>query len=67
MKKKLRLNKWFTSVTVLASVMVLPSCLDDDTNDYYRYQSNALVTVKPTTDNSFFMQLDDRTTLYPVN
>ena len=56
------------SVAVLASVMIFQSCLDDDDNDYYRYAlPNALVTVKPVADNSFFMQLDDSTTLLPVN
>ena len=48
--------------------MIFQSCLDDDDNDYYRYAlPNALVTVKPVADNSFFMQLDDSTTLLPVN
>lgn len=44
------------------------SCLDDDDNiDWERIYPNALVTVKPVTDNSFYLQLDDSTTLLPVN
>lgn len=67
MKKFFGFNKLLASVAVLASVMIFQSCLDDD-NDYYRYAlPNALVTVKPVADNSFFMQLDDSTTLLPVN
>lgn len=68
MKKFFGVNKLLASVAVLASVMIFPSCLDDDDNDYYRYaEPSALVTVKPLVDNSFFMQLDEVTTLLPVN
>ena len=68
MKKFFGFNKLLASVAVLASVMIFQSCLDDDDNDYYRYAlPNALVTVKPVADYSFFMQLDDSTTLLPVN
>lgn len=46
----------------------LSSCVDlDDDKSYGRLIPNALVTIKPTSDNSFFMQLDDTTTLFPVN
>lgn len=68
MKKFFGFNKLLASVAVLASVIIFQSCLDDDDNDYYRYAwPNALVTVKPVADNSFFMQLDDSTTLLHVN
>lgn len=68
MKKFLGLNKMLVSVSILASAVMFPSCLDDDDNDYYNYTvPNALVTVKPLADNSFYMQLDDSTTLKPVN
>ena len=46
----------------------LQSCLDD--NDKYYYVEgfpNALVTVKNATDGSFFLQLNDSTTLLPTN
>lgn len=53
---------------VLFTSLTFQSCLDDD--DYYHggnWQANALVTVKPVSDKSFFLQLDDTTTLLPVN
>ena len=46
--------------------LLLPSCLDDD-NDMDRLYPNALVTVKHTVDKTVFLQLDDKTTLLPVN
>lgn len=47
--------------------MTLQSCLDDD-DTYWNYRyPNALVTVKPLSENSFFLQLDDSTTLLPTN
>jgi len=52
---------------VVCIAMTFQSCLDDDDTYWtYRYP-NALVTVKPLSDNSFFLQLDDSTTLLPVN
>lgn len=47
--------------------LTLQSCLDDD-NDNYQYAfPNALVTVKQTENQTLFLQLDDHTTLLPVN
>jgi len=43
------------------------SCLDDDDNDWEISYPNALVTVKPIDGNSFFLQLDENTTLFPTN
>ncbi|WP_432711488.1 NigD-like protein [Phocaeicola coprocola] len=52
----------------LTSIMGLSSCLDDDDENYYYINyPNALVTVKSDADDSFFLQLDDSTTLLPVN
>ncbi len=53
---------------IICVTMTLQSCLDDD-DDYNwdLYYPNALVTVKPVSDNSFFLQLDDSTTLLPTN
>jgi len=48
-------------------MVVSQSCLDDDDNDWELVYPNALVTVKPIDDNSFFLQLDDNTTLLPIN
>ncbi|HNW57684.1 MAG TPA: NigD-like protein [Bacteroidales bacterium] len=51
---------------IVFMALAFQSCLNDDTFDDYLYP-NALVTVKPVTDKSFFLQLNDSTTLYPVN
>ena len=48
------------------SAVWLPSCDNDDESVWYAYP-NALVTVKPVDSNSFYMQLDDNTTLKPLN
>jgi len=55
------------TVGVVCATMTLQSCLDDDDNEWNLRYPNALVTVKPVGDNSFFLQLDDSTTLLPVN
>ena len=49
--------------------MAAVSCSDDDDNDYYlcTYPANALVTVKPVGTDSCYLQLDNNTTLNPVN
>lgn len=52
---------------VLFTSLTFQSCLDDDDYNYGYLMPNALVTVKPVSDNSFFLQLDDTTTLLPVN
>ena len=52
----------------MAAVFSFSSCNDDDTYVwYYPPVPNALVTVKPIDGAGFYMQLDDSTTLYPVN
>ena len=54
-------------LTLITTSMTLQSCLNDDDDNNMAYP-NALVTVKPNFDNStFYMQLDDSTTLLPVN
>ena len=69
MRKMLR--TWGFYAVICASLFSLSSCLDDD--DYNPIiidpvnVPNMLVTVKPTGENSFYMQLDDSTTLYPTN
>lgn len=62
------LKLFLMATGVLFTSLTFQSCLDDD-NYYYggNWQANALVTVKPVSDNSFFLQLDDTTTLLPVN
>lgn len=68
MKSFLSFNKLLATVVMMsAGSLIFQSCLDDDDNYYGIWQPTALVTVKPVTDDSFFMQLDDHTTLFPVN
>ena len=55
---------------LVASVAIfsLQSCNnDDDSYDYSLLFPNALVTVKTDANDTFFLQLDDETTLRPVN
>ena len=58
------------SVWLLATAATLQSC-DNDDDDYYIYpyaRPTAIVTVKPNADNSsFYLQVDDSTTLIPTN
>ena len=62
------LKLFLMATRVLFTSLTFQSCLDDDDNYYYGYLTpNALVTVKPVSDNSFFLQLDDSTTLLPAN
>lgn len=51
------------------SVFTLGSCNNDDDYIWVGYPPlpNALVTVKPIDGGGFYMQLDDSTTMYPVN
>jgi len=58
-------NLLFT-MGILFGMLILPSCLDDD-DDVNRLYPNALVTVKETSNKTVFFQLDDNTTLLPVN
>ncbi len=62
------MKKWLLSAAMITCCVGWQSCLDDD-DDYVAYSKilpNALVTVKPS-DNGFYLQLDDSTTLLPVN
>lgn len=65
-------NFWRVCVILSASLFSLQSCLDVDDNDGNLVidpvePPYVLVTVKPVGENSFYMQLDDSTTLYPSN
>lgn len=63
--------KTLKSFLVVAGValtsLTFQSCLDDDSSYTAMVLPNALVTVKPVSDSSYFLQLDDSTTLLPVN
>lgn len=62
-----KLTLWTLALALTAGAFGLQSCSDDD-NDYSRLYPTALVTVKPNSDNSsFYMQLNDSTTLLPAN
>ena len=53
----------------LAAAVLLPalnSCSKNDAPDYSLMYPNAIVTVKPVDENSFFLQLNDETALLPV-
>lgn len=55
---------------LIMSSSVFYSCLNDEKNEYEEIwgDSNiAIVTVKPLEDNSFYMQVDDSTTFFPLN
>lgn len=64
--KTMRLFLMTLFITMTA--LTFQSCLDDDDDNYWEYRyPNALVTVKPIDGNSFYLQLDDSTTLLPTN
>lgn len=68
MKTLFSFRKGLMIAAAITSIIGLQSCLDDDDNNYYQLNvPNALVTVKTDTDNTFYLQLDDSTTLLPVN
>lgn len=60
-------KKWFVVLMAAVASLGFQSCLDDDDDKYAMLLPNALVTVKNASDNSCYLQLDERTTLLPVN
>jgi len=62
----MKISHLFLIIGVLVSVLFLDSCLDNDTDSSTLFP-NALVTVKHATDNTVFLQLDNKTTLFPIN
>lgn len=66
-----RRNILFLTLALMAT-SIFTACDDDNDNNYVicpgAPQYNALVTVKPNTDNtSVYLQLDDNTTVFPLN
>ena len=60
-----RFQLTFFLAVALVTTLALPSCdVNDDNGATF---PTALVTVKPVDANSFYMQLDEQTTLKPVN
>lgn len=65
---KMRMKPVVPAILFAALIPTLHSCLENDNNYYVVYDTpNAIVTVKPIDDSAFYMQLDDSTTLLPVN
>ena len=64
-----KLKSFMLLVGILLGSTVFYSCLDDDDaySEYWKDSLQAIVTVKPLSDNSYYMQLDDTTTLFPTN
>lgn len=62
------LKFFLMTLSVVLIALGFQSCMDDDNDTYWdlRYP-NALVTVKPTGEKTFYLQLDDKTTLLPTN
>ncbi|MFG6426800.1 NigD-like protein [Lepagella muris] len=56
-----------SSILLMASSVAFQSCSSDDNDSWDMYRPTALVTVCPTSDGGFIMQLDNNTTLYPTN
>lgn len=66
MKNYSLLRKTFCLTLAVIGLSSLSSCLNDD-NTYEKMIPNALVTAKTDGDDTFFLQLDEQTTLLPVN
>lgn len=67
MKTLIKSKKWMMALACAVAMMGFQSCLEDDDNNYELLFPNALVTVKPTSADAFYLQLDEQTTLLPVN
>ncbi len=67
MNRIFKLTTW--AAALMAVAFSVQSCDDDDDVYYYygAWMPNAIVTVKPLDNGSCYMQLDDSTTLLPVN
>lgn len=63
------IRKGFIVMMAVCFSAGMQSCLKDDDNTLYlsHYYANALVTVKLNADNTPYLQLDDSTTLRPIN
>ncbi len=54
-------------IGVFCSLLSLQSCLDDNDTYENKLYPNALVTLKQGADKTVYLQLDDKTTLLPIN
>lgn len=64
--KFMKTTKLLFGALFFMSLIILPSCLKDNDDLSLRYP-NAIVTVKESANETLFFQLDDQTTLLPVN
>lgn len=62
----MKTTKLITIAAAAAAACTLQSCLKNSGNDWDELVPNAVVTVKPSGE-SFYLQLDDNTVLYPSN
>ena len=62
----MKITQLLFATGILLTMLILPSCLDDN-DDVSRLYPNALVTVKEAADETVYFQLDETTTLLPVN
>ncbi len=62
----MKLTKILSLSCIFAAAILFWACNDND-DDWSMYYPNALVTVVPTANDGCFLQLDDNTTLRPVN
>lgn len=60
------MKRIFMAAGILVMGLSLQSCLHDD-KEYVDIRPTALVTVRPSADQTFMMQLDNETVLYPSN
>lgn len=63
----MKITHFVLTIGMLLGFLLFPSCLKDDGTDLNRLYPNALVTVKHANNETVFFQLDDNTTLLPVN
>lgn len=63
----MKTTKLLLAALFFMGLIILPSCIDDDDYDMHLRYPNALVTVKEDAGETLFFQLDDQTTLLPVN
>ncbi len=62
-----RIKPLFCAIVAFVATSALSSCNVHDDDDLGTMYPSALVTVKPVDANSFYLQLDEQTTLKPVN
>lgn len=62
----MKITKVLLTAGILLGMLAVPSCNDDDDKSYV-YFPNALVTVKKSSSDKVYFQLDDSTTLLPIN